>query len=76
MKLRILNILNTEFGIIITSMMLGLALASLFRKTCRDNNCVIIKGPPYKDIENKIFSFDSKCYTYKPEASSCENKNK
>lgn len=72
--MRIIKVLNTDFGVVITSILLGLALASLFRKVCNDNDCIIIKGPPYKDIENKIFSFDSKCYTYKPEASKCEAK--
>lgn len=73
--MRLMKVFNNEFGIVFVSVVLGLALASLFRKTCRENNCIIIKGPPIKDIENKIFGFDNKCYTYKAEATSCKNKN-
>ena len=34
---------------------------------------VIIKGPPLDNVQNKIFSFDNKCYSYKTVNTSCEN---
>ena len=69
-----LNFLNTDTGIKFVSIIFGLGLASLFRKTCSENNCIIVKGPPYKQIENKIYSFDGKCYKYNTLATSCKNK--
>ena len=73
MSNNILSFLDTEIGIIFVSILLGLGLASLFRKTCTDNNFIIVKGPPLKQMENKIYGFDDKCYKYKAVATSCKN---
>lgn len=73
--MHIINVLKTDFGSIIISILLGLGLASLFRKTCSENNCIVIKGPPIEKIKNKTFKFDDKCYKYEPEITSCKNKN-
>ena len=45
---------NTETGKIIISILLGLGLATLFRKTCEEKNCVSFKAPDLEDIKNKI----------------------
>ena len=66
------DIANTEKGQIIVSIILGLGLASLFRKVCTDGNCVIIEGPPLDEVENKIFKQDSKCYRYKHVSTKCK----
>ena len=50
------DLLLTKWGSILISIVLGFGLAALFQKACKDNNCVIIKGPPYKDIKDKIYS--------------------
>lgn len=73
--MHIINVLKTDFGSIIISILLGLGLASLFRKTCSENNCIIVKGPSIEKIKNKTFKFDDKCYKYEPEITSCKNKN-
>jgi hypothetical protein len=70
------DLIDSGFGSVIVSGVLGLGLAALFQKACRDNNCIIIKGPPYKDIKDKIYIHDGKCIVYKPESSSCEAKDK
>ena len=69
----LINFLKTEKGNIIFSIILALGLASILRISCKDANIVIIKGPPIESVENKIFSFDSKCYSYKTIATSCKN---
>jgi hypothetical protein len=69
------DLIDSSFGSVIVSGVLGLGLAALFQKACKDNNCVIIKGPPYKDIKDKIYIHDGKCIVYKPESSSCEAKD-
>ena len=70
------DLLDSGFGSVIISAVLGLGLAALFQKACKDNNCVIVKGPPYKDIKDKIYIHDGKCIVYKPESSSCDAKGK
>ena len=67
----IIKLLKTRFGQILISIILGLGLASLFRKVCRDNNCLIIKSPPVNEIQDKIFRFEEKCYVYEPKSSKC-----
>jgi hypothetical protein len=69
------NIINSKKGRIFISVILGLGLASLFRKVCNDNNCIIIQGPPIDQVENKIFKQDSKCYRYKAVNTKCKNNN-
>jgi len=57
----------------IVSIILALGLACILRNSFKDANMVIITGPPLESTENKIFSFDSKCYSYKTVATSCKN---
>lgn len=67
---------RNDIGSIIISILLGLGLAALFQKACIDNNCLIVKGPAYKDIKDKIFIQDEKCYIYTPKSTQCNAKVK
>lgn len=67
-----LQLLKSEAGRKIISFVIGLGLAALFRKVCKDGNCIVVKGPPLEEVENKVFKMDSKCYRYKAEAVKCE----
>ena len=69
----IIDFMKTNIGKNIVSVILALGLACMIRISYKDANMVIIKGPPVKDIENKIFSFDNKCYNYKTVSTSCKN---
>ena len=64
-------VLENKIGKIIISIILGIGLASIFRKVCKDNNCIVIKGPDPEIIKDKIFKYDTKCYQYKPETTKC-----
>ena len=48
-------ILEDNTGRIIISIILGLGLASLFKKVCHGRNCIIIKGPQTQ--ENWIIKY-------------------
>lgn len=69
------RLLNTNIGITVISIVLGLGLATIFRKVCTDKNCINFKGPVITDIKDKIYKFDEKCYKYDIEPTIC-NKNK
>ena len=72
MKLDIISvIMNEPIGQIVISSILGLGLASLFRKACTMRDCITIKGPNIQSIRDKTFQFDQKCYTYHPIAARC-----
>ena len=48
----ILDVLKTERGRIVMSIVLGLGLAVMFRRICSKDTCLIIKGPKSIDIKD------------------------
>ena len=63
--------MKNPIGKIIISILLGIGLASLFRKICREKNCTIKMAPPLKDINDKTVQIDDKCYKFQSKQSSC-----
>jgi hypothetical protein len=60
-------------GKVFISILLGLGLASLFKKVCNDKNCIRFKGPPLSDIDGKIFKQGENCVVYKrTQMTSCD----
>jgi hypothetical protein len=57
------------------SIILGLGFASLFRKVCKNYDCIQLYAAPFKQIEGKIFQIGDKCVKYKYESSKCESGN-
>ena len=63
---------HTGTGKIVMSRLLGLGLASLFRKICKDKECLIFHAPSLDEFKDKIYKNDSgKCVKYNPVASKC-----
>ena len=72
------NIMYTERGRFILSILLGLGLATIFRNYCKGNNCYDFIRPKQNEIRDKIFSFDSnnsQCYVMREKTVPC-NENK
>jgi hypothetical protein len=67
------DMLQTPFGSILVSVILGLGIAALFRKACKDNRCVVIQGPPADDVGKFYYKIDHDCYKYTPVASQCKD---
>lgn len=74
MNLYVERLLHTPYGVIILSAILGLGMATLFRKACDDKNCLTFNGPVISEVQDKIFKHGDKCYTYTTETASCNNK--
>ena len=70
------RILHGKIGKIFMSVLLGLGLATLFRKVCNDRNCIVFKAPNIKKIQNQIFKFQDKCYTFTENIEKCNNNRK
>lgn len=68
--------LNTTLGQFFISVLLGLGLAALFRKVCKDKNCMQFKGPILSEVESKTFKHGNKCYTYSIEPVACDKMKK
>lgn len=65
------NVLQSETGKIVLSMLWGFGLACLFQRACKGRNCIIYKAPPPSDVQKQVFRFGGKCYKYTPHAVSC-----
>jgi hypothetical protein len=67
---------ESSTGKYLLSVILGLGLASLFRRICKDKNCYIFKAPALEDVNDKIYKFDDKCYQYKSTVVPCDRNKK
>ena len=65
------RLLDTPLGKIFISIILGIGLATLFRKVCTDKNCIVFNGPVIRDFDNKTYKHGGKCYKYTFEPDSC-----
>ena len=70
------RLIYSDFGSIVMSIILGLGLATLFRKVCNDRNCMKFQGPSIDKIKGKILKYENKCYTYNPNITKCDDKRK
>lgn len=69
------NILHSKNGRILMSILLGIGISTLFRKACKERNCLVFKAPQFDKIKDKVFKFDDKCYKYEESLKRCD-KNK
>jgi hypothetical protein len=51
------SIQNTELGKYIISIILGIGLASLFRKSCEGRSCMVFRGPSMEDIRKSNYKY-------------------
>jgi hypothetical protein len=66
------KIMDNPIGRIVVSVILGFGLATIFRKVCSGQNCVIVKGPSREEIAKYTYKIDEDCYKYTPYETSCE----
>lgn len=66
------RITKDKTGSIILSIILGLGLAAMLKRTCRGNNCVVVQAPPNeKELDEYVYSVNDNCYKYTPENVPC-----
>lgn len=70
------RLLYTDLGRIILSIILGLGLATLFRKICTDKSCLRFNGPVISDLEGKTYKHGDKCYKYSANTDKCDTTKK
>ena len=70
------RILYSEFGKYLISIILGLGIATLFRKVCNERSCLVFQAPSVEKIRNQIFKYNDKCYKFKETAASCDPNKK
>ena len=70
------KIINSEGGKMFMSIILGLGIATLFKKVCKGRKCIVFYKANAEDIDDKIFKYDDKCYKFKLENTRCNKKLK
>ena len=65
-------LLHSKTGKYMLSILLGMGLASFFRKSCQGKDCIDYSAPPISEMEGTNYKFDGKCYEYYPEPVSCK----
>ena len=73
---KISEAIHTYKGQIVISILLGLGLASLFRKVCNDRNCLIFKAPEMNEVTKNTYAYGDKCYTFKEQLAKCNDANR
>ena len=72
----IVRLLKTDFGRFAISVILGLGLATLFRKVCKNRNCLIFHPPPVDEVKNNIYKYGDKCHKFTEKIEPCDKKKK
>lgn len=63
----------TKQGSILFSGIIGLAIALLFSRVCKDKKCMIIHAPPMDEMKNNVYKLDSECYKYTAVPAECDD---
>jgi len=75
--MKIKDIINrlfyTETGQLFISGLIGLSIALLFKRVCKEN-CVLYIAPKNTEIEGKIFKLEDNCYKYSTINVKCNEK--
>jgi len=64
--------IQTGAGRVLMSIILGVGLATLFKVSCKDKNCLLMKAPALEQLNDKIYKVDDKCYTFKSNPIKCD----
>lgn len=66
------RLFHTEIGCTILSALFGVALAFMFQRVCKGQQCYVAKSPPSKDISKYVYEIEGEgCFKYTPKVVSC-----
>lgn len=70
---KLLSAIHTTNGQYIISFILGMGIASLFRKVCKDRNCLVFRAPDFDEVTKNVYTYGEKCYSFKKNSVPCGN---
>lgn len=70
------RLIYSDVGRIVISVILGLGLATLFRRVCKERDCLVFHAPKMNKIKGQVFKFKDKCYQFEEEIEKCDSRKK
>lgn len=70
--MNLIDLIQTEVGKVLVSVILGLGLATLFRKSCKNKNCLVFVPPDMDTLKDDVYSYNGKCYKYQQRSVNCD----
>jgi hypothetical protein len=52
------TILRSNYGKLVISVILGFGLSTLFRKSCKDKECLKFEGPSPDKLKNQTYKYE------------------
>ena len=68
------KLFKTRIGIILLSVIWGLAIPTLFKTVCKD--CILIQGPSISEANKQVYKNQGKCYVFDPYVVNCDGNTK
>ena len=66
---------NPMFAAVV-SFLIGLGIAAMFRPVCRGSDCIVLHGPPVRDVVDKVYQMGERCVEFTTEVVSCPEDRK
>ena len=57
---------------VIAGVVLGVGLATVFRRTCGEGRCVVIRSPDERRVQTYVWKGADGCYAYRKVSESCD----
>ena len=73
MKFALKEFVNSTRGRYVFSILLGLGLATFFRKACSSRDCLVFKAPSFNDVKKNIYKYNNNCYKFTEQSVTCNN---
>jgi hypothetical protein len=66
------DMLETQRFRVFAGIMLGVGLATVFRRTCGEGRCVVIRSPDENRVQTYVWKGDDGCYVYRKVDEPCD----
>jgi len=53
------------------SFFIGFGIAAMFRPMCRGSDCIVLHGPPVRDVIDKVYQMGERCVEFTTEVTAC-----
>ncbi len=67
--------METPWIAAVVSFLIGFGIAAMFRPMCRGSDCLVLHGPPVKDVVDKVYQMGERCVEFTTEVVDCPPKD-